>query len=165
MIYLSILIKVKRILWVIRILKAKCNENWAVLPMKYMECLDRDSGLKMFALRVNHSTDYIKKTKIPSFYKECILSLRELYRTGQFIPDNRNEFKWCNSKLQFKESPLFFKYWSQQGIAFVTDLVQNGAVDSTGIFNKLVHKAGFMFEIQTIKSSIPSSWLNEIDQK
>ena len=41
---LSILITVKRILWVIRILKAKCNANWAVLPMKYMECLDRDSG-------------------------------------------------------------------------------------------------------------------------
>ena len=93
------------------------------------------------------------------------MSLRELYRTGEIIPDNRNEFIWCNSKLQFKDSPLFLKYWSQQGIAFVTDLVQNGAVDSTGIFNKLVHKAGFMFEIQTIKSSIPSSWLNEIDQK
>ena len=31
--------------------------------MKYMECLDRDSGLKMFALRVNDSTDYIKKNE------------------------------------------------------------------------------------------------------
>ena len=156
MIDLSILIKVKRILWVIRILKAKCNENWAVLPMKYMECLDRDSGLKMFALRVNDSADYIKQKKIPLFYKECILSLQELYRAGEIIPENRNEIIWCNSKLQFKDSPLFFKHWSQQGIAFVTDLVQNGAVDCTGIFNKLVHKAGFMFEIQTIKSSIPS---------
>ena len=165
MIDLSILIKVKRILWVIRILKAKCNENWAILPMKYMECLDRDSGLKMFALRVNDSADYIKQNKIPLFYKECILSLQELYRAGEIIPENRNEIIWCNSKLQFKDSSLFFKHWSQQGIAFVTDLVQNGAVDSTGIFNKLVHKAGFMFEIQTIKSSIHSSWLNEIDQK
>ena len=72
---------------------------------------------------------------------------------------------WCSSKFQFKDTPLFFKHWSQQGIAFVTDLVKNGTVDSSGIFNKLVHKAGFMFEIQTIKSSIPSAWLNEIDRK
>ena len=121
--------------------------------MKYMERLDRDSGLKLFALRVNNSTDSIKQKKVPSFYKECILSLQELYRTGRIIPDNRNEIIWCNSKLQFKHSPLLFKHWSQQSIAFVTDLVKNGAVDSTGIFNKLVHKAGFMFEIQTIKSS------------
>ena len=50
MIDLSVLIKFKRILWAIRTLKTKYNENWAVLPMKYMECLDRDSGLKLFAL-------------------------------------------------------------------------------------------------------------------
>ena len=165
MIDLSVLIKVKRILWAVRMLKTKCNENWAVLPMKYMECLDRDSGFKLFALRVNDSTDSIKQKKIPLFYKECILSLQEIYRTGEIIPDNRNEFIWCNSKFQFKDSPLFFKHWSQQGIAFVTDLVKNGTVDSSGIFNKLVHKAGFMFEIQTIKSSIPPAWLNEIDRK
>ena len=36
----------------------------------------------MFALRVNDSTDYIKQKKIPLFYKECILSLQELYRAG-----------------------------------------------------------------------------------
>ena len=114
---------------------------------------------------MNDSTDSIKQKKIPLFYKECILSLQELYRTGEIKPDNRNEIIWCNSKFQFKDSPLFFKHWSQQGIAFVTDLVKNGTVDSSGIFNKLVHKAGFMFEIQTIKSSIPPAWLNEIDRK
>ena len=132
--------------------------------MKYMECLDRDSG--RFCLPCEWMTPQtIKQKKIPLSYKECILSLQELYRTGGIIPDNRNEIIWCNSKFQFKDSALFFKHWSQQGIAFVADLVKNGAVDSIGIFNNLVHKAGFMFEIQTIKLSIPSAWLNEIDQK
>ena len=129
--------------------------------MKYMECLDRDSGLTVFVLRMT-PTHSIKQKKIPLFYKECILSLQELYRTGESIPNSRNEIIWCNFKLQFKNSPLFIKHWSQQGIAFGTVLVKNGTVDSTGIFNKLVHKAGFMFEIQTIKPSIPFAWLNEI---
>ena len=90
MIDLSILIKDKIILWAITILKAKRIDNWVVLPMKYMECLDRDYGLESFALRVNDSTDSIKQNKSPLFYKEYILSLQELYRTGGIIPDNRN---------------------------------------------------------------------------
>ena len=76
MIDLYTMIKVKRVKWVIRILKADNTENWGMLATKYLECLNKEFGIKLFALRANECSDLINEMNIPAFYKECILNLQ-----------------------------------------------------------------------------------------
>ena len=53
MIDLHTMAKVKRVKWVIIILKAVNTKNWGALATKYLECLDKEFGMKMFASRAN----------------------------------------------------------------------------------------------------------------
>ena len=118
-----------------------------------------------FALRANECSDLINKMEIPDFYKECILNLQELFRKGGIIPDHQDEILWGNNKLKFNNAPLTFKHWSKQGIHCISDMIKNGEIDREGIREKLVHKAGFMFEIQTMKAALPPGWLINIERK
>ena len=156
MIDLHTMVKVKWVKWVIRILKADNTENWGALATKYLECLDKELGIKMFALRANECSDLINKMEIPEFYKECILNLQELFRKGGIIPDNQDEILWGNNKLKFNNAPLTFKHWSKQGIHCISDMIKNGEIDRDGIREKLVRKAGLVFEIQTMKAALPT---------
>ena len=148
MIDIHAMVKVKRVKWVVRILKADDTENWGVLATKYLECLDKEFGIKMFALRASVCSDLINGMEIPTFCKECILNLQELFRKGGIIPDIQDEISWGNNKLKFNNAHLIFKHWSKQGIHCIRDT----------IWEKLVHKAGFMFEIQTMKAALPPGW-------
>ena len=166
MIDLHTVVKVKRVKWVIRILKADNTENWGMLATtKYLGCLDKEFGIKMFVLRANECSHLINKMEIPWFYKECILNLQELIRKGGIILDNQDEIICGKNKLKFNNAPLTFKHWSKQGIHCISDMIKNGEIDREGIREKLVHKAGFMFEIQTIKAALPPGWLIKIERK
>ena len=66
------LVKVKRINWVIRVLKDKTEQNWSKMVENYLRCLDNISGVQLFALKVTDSTDLLKEVKIPQFYKAMI---------------------------------------------------------------------------------------------
>ena len=51
MIDLNMMIKVKRIKWIVRILRTKENEKWNVLPLKYIRCLDNKFDVEYFMLK------------------------------------------------------------------------------------------------------------------
>ena len=51
------------------------------------------------------------------------------------------------------------------GIHCISDMIKNGEIDREGIREKLVHKAGLMFEIQTMKAALPPGWLINIERK
>ena len=61
MIDLPTVLKVKRIQWVIRVLKGHNDDNWKILPLQYFKCLDKYFGMDFFALRVTMATDLINK--------------------------------------------------------------------------------------------------------
>ena len=104
--------------------------------------------------------------KIPAFYKECILNVQELLRKGQTISDDQDEILWSNNKFKFNDEPLTFNHWSQQSIhQCVTDVIKNGKIDREGIQEQLVHTAGLVFEIQTVKAALPPGWLINIERK
>ena len=75
---------------------------------------------------------------------------------SRFSHDSENEIIWCNSKFRFNGEPLAFKHWSKANITHVSDLLKHGQLKEGEIYNKLIHKAGFFFEISKIKSSLPA---------
>ena len=60
MVDISTVVKVRKVKWVIKVLKGQTNDVWKILPMSYFKCLDKDFGVDLFALTVSNSTDLIK---------------------------------------------------------------------------------------------------------
>ena len=150
---LNIIIKVKRINWIIRVLKEQGNQAWSKLIENYLRCLDNQFAIKFFALKVTDSSELTKKAKIPLFYKECINCFQELSKIAKV--DGPEEFIWCNHKYLLNNKPIFFKSWSRDGIHRPSHLYNNGILDPVHIYNKLTHVAGFFFEIHTIQELFP----------
>ena len=152
---LDIIVKVKRVKWIIRVLKDKTGQTWAKLIENYLRCLDNQFGIKFFTLKVDDSSDMLKPSKIPVFYKECIKYFQELCRKAMYRNDGEDEIIWCNDKYRFKGDTLTFSHWAKSGIVYKSQLYQDGNIDEHGIYSKLKHKAGFIFELKTIKSVFP----------
>ncbi len=150
--------KVKRVKMIINILKTSSNELWSIIPQKSIRCLDGMYDISLFALKVDDSTDDLKNCKsLSQFYKECILSFQEMARLGRVQSQNADEIIWCNNRFKFNDKVLNYKHWSRSGIKFVSDLIKNGSINDTDIYDKLQKKAAFIFEIETIKKVFSSS--------
>ena len=150
---INILEKVKRINWIIRVLKEDTGETWSRMVENYLRCLDNQFGIKLFALKVTDSRDMLKKTKIPRFYKECIIFFQELNKIARV--NLKEELIWCNDKIKFKNKPLTFVHWARDNILRPSQLYRNGQLFLRDIFDRLTHKAGFTFEQKTITSVFP----------
>ena len=147
---INILEKVKRINWVIRVLKDEKRETWSKMVENYLRCLDNQFGIKLFALKVTDSRDLILKAKIPKFYKECVIFFQELNKIARV--NLKEELIWCNNKIRFQNKPLTFFHWARDNILRPSQLYRNGQLFLRGIFDKLTHKAGFTFEQKTIST-------------
>ena len=151
---LKTVIKVKRIKWVIKVLKDKNKQNWAQLIENYLRCLDNKFGIDFFALKVTDSSDLIENVRIPEFYKSCICFFQELCLKGRCNKDE-DEIIWCNDAYRFNGKTISFSHWSRSGIQTVSQLYNRGVIIENELLDKLIHKSGFMFEITTIKKVMP----------
>ena len=153
------LVKVKRIKWVIRVLKDNDEQNWSKLIENYLRCLDNVSGVQLFALKVTDSTDLLKEVKIPQFYKECIMHFQELCKVSQVRQEN--DIIWCNAKFLFVRKPLKFVHWARSGIVKVSDLYSENELseeyfrETLNLQNRPTHRANFIFDLLKIKSVFP----------
>ena len=150
---IKILIKVKRINWVIRVLKQIDNQSWSKLIENYLRCLDSQFRVKFFALKVTDSTDLINRAQIPAFYKECLIFFQELCKIAKV--SETEEIIWCNNKYLLNMKPVFFQHWSRDGIIRPSHLYTRGFLDPALLVQKLTHKAGFFFEYHTIRKFFP----------
>ena len=152
---INVLIKVKRVQWIIRALKDNSGQTWSKLIENYIRCLDNSFGIEFFCLKVTDSSHSLKNVNIPKFYKECIQSYQELIRI-QLSPSRKtNEIIWCNNRYTFNGKPLDIKHWSRDGIRMVEDIFTDGQMDENKIRNQLTHIGGYFFEIKQIKKAIP----------
>ena len=71
---------------------------------------------------------------------------------------NMHDIMWFNDQWKFQGKPVFFKHWAKSGILSIDDIVKDGRIDENGVYQKLIHKAGFIFEISKIKSTFPQEW-------
>ena len=167
MIDLRTAIKVQRIKWVLRILNSSAGDDWNIIPIKHLKCLDKKFNTEFFALRAYDSTSLLKNKNIPLFYRECIEYFQELNRKGKL--ETCNDIIWCNNRLLFNGEPLNFAHWAQSGILRRRDIIQDGKIIHECIYKKLIHKASYLFDLHKLKACIPNSWLkqhvneNEVD--
>ena len=145
----DILVKVKRIQWIIRFLKSDIEQNWSQLIENYLRCLDNMFAIDYFCLKVTDSSDLISSANIPYFYKECINSFQELLRIGSIRESN--EIIWSNDRYKFDNKTLNFKHWSKCNIKTMSDLYHEGSLQEAYLLQKLSFKAGFFFESHIIK--------------
>ena len=150
---LQTLVKVKRIRWVIRLLKEDSEQHWSKLMENYLRCLDNKFGIFLFSLKVTDSSELLKNVPIPDFYKECILCFQEVLRKGKF--NNKNGIIWCNVNHKFKNQVLSIPHWSRSGIKVVSDLYSSNILDSQSLRNKITHQAGFQFEFSKVRRIFP----------
>ena len=101
----------------------------------------------------------MEDSSIPKFYKDCILYFQELTRKRKCTQNMNNEILWGNHKFQFNNEPLMFQHWAKSGIKYVKDIIKDGELISNEFYDKLLYKARYMFEIQTIRQSVPAEWL------
>ena len=148
------LIKAKGIKFIIQVLK-KSEEEWTTLAFKYIRCLDTDFGMQFFSLQSLDTAELIKKKMIPIFYKKCIIFFQELCRKSMVIKEDENEIIWGNNAFKFNGTPLYFKHWSKVGITHISDIIKNCELDEYGIYQKLLHKASFVFDIHKVKAALP----------
>ena len=155
----SILSKVKKVMWVIRYLKAYNNTeraDWVTISSKYMKCMDMTLGIHLGALQVYDSSELIQSMHIPDFYKACIMSFQEFCRNVGVR--NMHDIVWFNDQWKFQGKPVFFEHWAKSGILSIDDIVKDGRIDENRVYQKLIHKAGFIFEMSKIKSTFPQEW-------
>ena len=165
---LDILIKTKRIMWVIRALKDNSDQTCTKLTENYLRCLDNEFDILFFALKVSDSRDLTNnpRIKIPNFYRECIDSFQEFNRIALIQNDKEEDIVWCNSRFLFNNKPLVFKHWSKAGIKLVGDLYDKDLninynllraklTTNQSWIQNLCQKAAFIFEISKIKKIFP----------
>ncbi len=57
--------------------------------------------------------------------------------------------------------PLACKHWAKSGIKIINVIIENSILKERNIYNNLVFKAGFNFEMFTLKSCIPNEWMDK----
>ena len=150
---ISIIKKIKRISWVIRVLKNESEQHWSLIIENYFRCLDKQFGINLFSLKVTEATDLINKSNIPKFYKECLIYFQELIKISRI--NISEDILWCNHKFRFNSKPLSLPHWSRNSLTRASQLYTNGMLDPVKILRQLTHKAGFLFELQTIRKVLP----------
>ena len=113
--------------------------------------------MKAKPLKLFNSSKATTEKNIPKFYKECINDFQELCRKAKIRDDN--EIIWHNDFLKFQGESFAFKHWAKSGILNIKDLLKDGTIDEHCIWQKLPHKAGFVFELNKIKKAVPQHWL------
>ena len=66
---------------------------------------------------------------------------------------------WGNHKFQFNNESLMIPLWAKRRIKYVKDIIKDGELISSQLYDKLIYKAGFIFKIQTIRRFLPAEWL------
>ena len=66
---------------------------------------------------------------------------------------NEDIIIWCNSQYKFNDQVLNYKHWSKSGIRFISELLSNGCINPGEIYEKLIYKAAFMFEIEIVRKT------------
>lgn len=118
--------------------------------------------MKYFALRVSDTDNLVKDKHIPLFYRDCIHYFQELNRKSKVLDTDKPEIIWCNHNVKFNGKPVMFKHWAKSGIKMTQHVIENSVYKEHDIFNKLLRKAGFMFEMSIIKHSIPDIWKTKV---
>jgi hypothetical protein len=146
-------LKVQKINWVRRILQAENGEEWTMIPLKNFKCLDKKYGTEFFVLRVNDTKKNMKLQRMPEFYRQCIETFQDFCDIKKM--QTTDDIIWCNKQISFNGRPLEFFHWAKSGLLYVKDIVVNDMINEQFIYDSLLNKAGFYFDVCKLRTSLP----------
>ena len=112
-------VKALRLSWIGRLINDS-NDAWKAIPNAYF---NRYGGLA-FLLRCNYNTKKLDNN-ISLFYLELLnyfSELRDQYKDEHFKGDL---ILWNNQDITIEGKSLYWKTWSERGVYFVQDLLNN----------------------------------------
>ena len=83
-------------------------------------------------------------------------------RKSKVIDKEKEEILWGNSAFKINGFPLFLKHWAANvGTTHTSDIIKDKELGEYGIYEKLIHKASFFFDIRKVKAALSDSWNNK----
>ena len=77
----------------------------------------------------------------------------KLNRKGRVIKHDGSEMIWGNEDILIQGQPLMFALWPKN-LLCINDIIKNAKIQQTEIYHRLKSKAGYMFEMQLIKTCL-----------
>ena len=145
--------------WIGRYLQTH-DQQWAILMKHNIDLFHNNLLLHM---NFENKQSFPHVTQIAPFYQEVILSFNKSKNTKK--PNNQEELLesiiWGNKYLTIKhranngQITLYFKNWISQNIIKLRDLlIISGEIDQHYIYQKLVVKARFLFEMHMLLTAL-----------
>ena len=153
-------LKTQKIMWVKRILEAEEGDQWSAIPLRNFKSLDKAYKTDFFLLRVSNAKHAMKLHKITGFYLHCIETFQELCNIDNTVTDN--DIIWCNKHILFDGKPLDFCHWAKSGVLYIKDIVYDGRINEQQIFDSLLYKASFYFDLYKLKVSFPPASIKQV---
>ena len=153
-------IKTQKIKWIKRILQAEDHDEWAMIPLRNLKCLDRKYKTEYFALRVSDQNTVKRLGNVNKFYSQCIEAFQELCNVKKIL--TTNDIIWCNNNVTFNGKTLEFSHWAQSGLLYIKDVIINDKLNENFIYNSLLFKASFYFDLYKLKISLPPASIKQI---
>ena len=153
-------LKTQKIMWVKRILEAEEGDQWSAIPLRNFKSLDKAYKTDFFLLRISNAKHAMKPHKITGFYLNCIETFQELCNIGKTVTDN--DIIWCNKHILFDGKPLDFCHWAKSSILYIKDIVYDGRINEQLIFDSLLYKASFYFDLYKLKVSFPPASIKQV---
>ena len=155
-------VKTLRLKWV-KSLTDKSVANWKVLPNFWLK--QYGSNFLIFNMNLDGTKSLPKVSyPLPQFYKEIVEAFIELnkckgtnLKINSFY-DVRKQVIWGNQKIKYKGKSLLFNNWIDAGIICIDDILCNGKISETLVYNKLTNKTNWISEMSILRASIPQSW-------
>ena len=153
-------LKAQKCMWVSRIWQAEEDDQWSAIPLRNFKSLDKAYKTDFFLLRVSNAKHAMKLHKITSFYLHCIETFQELCNIDNTVTDN--DIIWCNKHILFDGKPLDFCHWAKSGVLYIKDIVYDGRINEQQIFDSLLYKASFYFDLYKLKVSFPPASIKQV---
>lgn len=155
--------------WVQRLLSAE-DAAWKILPTWWLNFFGKD--YLIFRMNFNNLKELINVSNaktVPIFYQQIINSWLKI-KTQNKAPANfaeiRKEVIWGNKNITFKNRPIIFKNWINDGIIYVNDLLnEKRKFDQQYLYNKMTTKSNWFSDLSMLLRALPKAWKNILDSK
>jgi len=148
-------VKALRLSWIRRLLeKNPSTDAWKAIPIAFFE---KYGGLN-FLLKCNYNTKKLDKS-VSLFYLEMLDYFKELRQVNQDSYES-DLILWNNQDITIEGKSLFWKWWTQNGIYYIQDILnENGNFPTFEEFNRRYKmSANFLNFFQILASIPPNIW-------
>ncbi len=145
--------------WIRKLIDPNYSAPWKTLILPKFQDLGGD---KFWLFNPEGLTKL--KTKFNLFWQDVITAWCSFHATDHATPENiMAQPIWLNKNIKIDSKPIFYKRWTQKGIFFINDLLnENGSFYSSRDIRQKYNLQINILEYLGLLSAIPQVWKNMI---